>query len=132
MATRIIAIPDANGLIRIACGGDILEIEVQAASQPANGDPFLNPFTPVHIPNPFDTPGAYINLQHGQDGKPDIDRLVASARDQIADGSRPDPAGVILNVETANLHDITRAAAQIARVLPQLFLAIDFGKLRKP
>ena len=35
MATRIIAIPDANGLIRIACGGDILEIEVQAASQPA-------------------------------------------------------------------------------------------------
>lgn len=132
MATRIIAIPDANGLIRIACGGDILEIEVQAASQPANGDPFLNPFTPVHIPNPFDTPGAYINLRHGQDGTPDIDRLVASARDQIADGSRPDPAGVILNVETANLHDITRAAAQIARVLPQLLLAIDFGKLRKP
>lgn len=126
MATRIIAIPDANGLIRISCGGDILEIEIQGA-QPAGGAPGFFP-----LPDPFGTPGAYISVQHKRDGKPDIDRLVASARSQIADASSPDPAAAVLNAETADLHEITRAVAQIAQVLPQLLLAIDFGKPRKP
>lgn len=109
MTTRFIGIPDSEGIIRLFCGSDVIEIEVVSglangvnwvamnnygATQPTNIDPFTTPFAGVvrgsaapKYRDPFTTPYA------GMVGEISNDRLNVLERCIIVpqtDGGRID------------------------------------------
>ncbi len=143
MAMRIIGIPDDDGIIRVSCGGETIEIQVvtRAAggagpAQPARDlNPFDDPFTRMVRDlrtNPFDLPSSYITAPQAGDGRVDVDRLIDEVRRQFADPGRPDPLGVVVSAVDANIHELGRLGGRIADEVSRLALAVDFRGLGKP
>ncbi len=137
MTTRVIGIPDADGVIRIACGGDVVEIVVAPKPSPqAQGpvpDPFGDPFAALVAEiadSAVDLPGAYLAAPVTPSGEVDLPALVDSRGRQRADPGRPDPRAVILQVGEIDLHRIAALGEAMAREAPDLPLVIDFGSGR--
>lgn len=156
MITRIYGFPDTNGIIRVSCGTDILEIQIVGppggppAGPPgapagggavvggsgntppvtAPGQPGSAPVPPV-IWNPADLPGTYMRAPRDAYGDVDWDRLIEDVARQVADPTRRDPEGVVLSVGKADLHEISRIGREIDAAAPGLPLAIDFGGLNE-
>ncbi len=146
MAIRVIGIPDRDGIIRISCGGEVIEIQVAPAGGGGSGggtsatpggprapDPF-GPFAGVVgdiMRNPFDLPGAYITPPRTALGKTDLGHLMGTVERQFADPHTPNPRVVVLNVAEANLHEIGALGRELSKTHADLPLAIDFGGLLK-
>lgn len=145
MATRVIAVPDSNGLIRVACGSDVIEIQVvtAAAAGPGGGaivgggtappvrpgNPFKDPFAAfVHDlhDNAPGGPDTILRVPRGPDGKIDVNRLLAEAHQQVSDPGRPDPRAVVITAEEANLHELHQLGEQIAETMPDLLVGVRF------
>jgi hypothetical protein len=141
MVTRVIGIPDKDGIIRISCGGDIIEIVVggsgggPTASAPRDDEnPFDRRFANIVREiesNPFDLPGTYLNLEKPPGGQVDladlVDRYLRQMRDSMAQG----PIAVVLAADRMDLHEISDLGRQIDRAMDGIPLAIDFGRAAK-
>ncbi len=150
MVTRVIGIPDRNGVITISCGGDIIEIHVANVAQasgdaigPASGstgggpppttNPFNDPFAGIVADfkdNPFKLPSAYI-MSTASGGKIDTPYVVKHVLDQIADQYQANPRAVVLAMNNVNLHDLSHLGQRIASEAPGIPIAIDFGGILK-
>lgn len=150
--TRVFMIPDSEGVIRVSCGNDTLEIQIAtaASSPPASPSPpspstqSSPPNTPTPPPstsspgpfdtvfNPFDLPGAYIHAPRDSDGKVDLRKLVREILDQTENPALPDPSGVVLSSDNANLHDVSALCKKIAEAAPTLSFGLDFSGRWKP
>ncbi len=144
MVTRVIGIPDSNEIIRIACGGDIIEIQIPGNAGPAGGgvqttgssggslpttNPLKDPFAAIVQEmgeNPFKLPTAYI-MPRTITGRLDTTSIVKQVLDQIADTNRANPRAVILDVSNVNLHELSDLGKKLSYEAPDIPIAIDFG-----
>ncbi|BAB51066.1 mlr4403 [Mesorhizobium japonicum MAFF 303099] len=132
MITHVIGIPDKNGIIRVSCGSDIIEIQVVppaggSAGEPAGGevDP---PPGPVGI-NPGDIPVIYLTVPKKAGGELDLEQLLKDYEGRISDPDKPNPSMILFQAQHADLHEVSRLKQQIAKEMRDLPLAIDFGDL---
>lgn len=126
MVTRVIGIPDADGVIRIACGGDIIEIEIPGA-KPASGGGSTNPGPGAVPPNPGDVPGTYLRVPVTADGKLDVEQLLQDLRHPWSDPTKSRPRMVLLQARQPDLHELSQMGKQIGKIADNLPLVIDFG-----
>jgi hypothetical protein len=150
--TRVFMIPDSEGVIRVSCGNDTLEIQIVTAASvtpnapppppnrlspppnsptppPSTSSPPANPFRTVF--NPFRLPGAYIDAPRGKDGDVDLPELVRRVLKQTDNPALPDPIGVVVSTHNANLHDVSELGRKIAEAAPNLSFGLDFSALSK-
>ena len=150
MVRRVIGIPDRNGIIAISCGGDIVEIHVisdftppsSGSSNPTmsgTGDtdhsinPFSEPFAGIMEgikDNPFDLPFSYIRSTT-VGGKIDTASIVKQVLDRIADQDQDNPSAVILDLNNANLHELSELGQKMSSQAPDVPIVVDFGGLLK-
>jgi hypothetical protein len=143
MAVRIIGIPDTNNIITIACGGDIVEIEV---ARPDTGDAQglapspTNPPSPVIMGNPeggarrptdpFRNPYA-LNVAPDvmNDGRIDFTSLTKQL-DAASNSVELSAAnGVVINaIHPLNLHDIVKLSTELEDRSPGARIALQFGE----
>ena len=134
MVTRVIAIPDKNGIVTISCGDDIIEIQVAPQGWAAGGgpspgrNPFGDPF--VSIIEDYFKDAPYI-LSLMATGNLDMSSIVKQVTDRIADADRDNPRAVVLDVNSVNLHDLSKLGQVIAASASDVSIAIDFGGGRK-
>ncbi|CCV10565.1 hypothetical protein [Mesorhizobium sp. STM 4661] len=128
MVTRVIGIPDKDGIIRVSCNGEMLEIQVPGY-QPAGGDVAGIPIKPRSVPaNPSDIVGTYVTVLKKADGKLDVEQLLNDIGSMKADPGRPDPSIILFRAQEVDLHEISRWGQQIEQATSDLPLAIDFGE----
>lgn len=144
MITQVIGIPDSNGVIRVSCGHDTIEVHIPSALSASGGGvsmignaplnaqatPGAAPPKPVYL-NPFDNPMAYIAVPCKEDGGFDILKLVEQVNLQFADPTRPDPCGIVYSTLQANVHEITRLNESVAQNISDLPLVLDFSRVFK-
>lgn len=135
MVTRIIGIPDSNGIIHISCGKDIIEITVETSSSPdtrarigtggtgviyGSRKDGIDPFGRAYALSCSPIDGLQVSL---------YDNIISGITAQQADPSQPNPNGVILrNVGALNMHTLSALSTKIHNVLPGIGIAIDFNK----
>lgn len=141
MVTTVIGIPNSEGIVRISCGGDIVEIKVVLAganssdsargrrpretpggdnsSSPAGELPVITPGDLPTVINPGDLPATWLQAPSADDGRLDAKELIERIRKQIADPAQANPEGVVVVTPTVNLHDLARLHEQFAPRSPR-------------
>ena len=126
MVTRVTGIPDKDGIIRISCNGEILEIQV---ADPAGGGRVAGIPKPRRVPaNPGDIVGTYVIVSQKPDGTLDTEQLLADIGNMKADPGRLDPSIILFRTQEVDLHEISRWGQQIEEAASDLPLVIDFGE----
>jgi hypothetical protein len=74
--TVVSVIPDADGIVRIMSGGEVVEIRVQAPGA-ATGPDVDVPEDKQVRPSPFDIPGTYLRFPGGEEGNIDLNQIDA-------------------------------------------------------
>jgi hypothetical protein len=150
MVKRVLVIPASEGVFQLSCGDDTLEIQVvmaapapsRASSAPPSPSPSSSQASPPvtssppdntsrTVFNPFRLPEAYITAPRDEDGNIDLPELLRRFREQSENPALPDPIGVVLSTDNANLHDISTLHKRIAEAAPHLSFALDFSGLPK-
>ncbi|HEV2865987.1 MAG TPA: hypothetical protein VGX37_05690 [Allosphingosinicella sp.] len=125
MATRIYAIPDKDGIIRVSCGADELEIVVTGGATAKASRKKASPFDQ---PSPFDRPQAmHIPDFAGEGGGINVDAIVRRVRAQKKAPHLPDPDGVVLRRRgPVDLHDVSRLSSRLRRSGSKAGLGVRF------
>ena len=142
MANRIICIPDAQNIIKISCGGDLLEIEVafplempfdgQHQSQPRQTQPITIgkiEHGTIKPPDPFGNPYAF-SVKPGvdDDGRINISGLFAQIVSSHDSNRSTHASEFIINMDQpVNLHDAVKLSHGIEGISPGARLALNFG-----
>jgi hypothetical protein len=123
MAMRIKVKPDADGIIRVQCGEDTLEIDT---SDDWSSSP------PVHfVPNPLDD---FYTFHKIGDlfGIAEIDRILGQVRAIHEDPARRDPKIVAVGAPAGlEVHGVAKLMRGIKDMLPGATLAFDLDRLDK-
>ncbi|MBC9031720.1 hypothetical protein IAG41_04885 [Sphingomonas sp. JC676] len=119
MTVRIKAKADPDGIIRIKCGNDIIEIDLSDDDWPSTP-------TPVSPSNPADDPYTfYVADPFAADG---IVKIVEQLNVVRADPTQLDPRIVSFVPQAAlDVHDVARLVHGVESVLPDATLAFDLS-----
>jgi len=142
MVTQIFAKPDENGIVRICCGSDMLEIHIihESPAEPPEpggsggtfpGGRISNPFNRYrpYLDNPFRKPGSYmIDLPPKTNGGLDHDGIIEEIRRFTSDpGASVVLDTIVLSHPHVDLHDVCKLEERISENKPKISLGVDFS-----
>lgn len=119
MATRINAKPDSDGIIRVICGGELLEIMVDPgnvmATQPRRpDDPFGNPTAMIVATGPY--------------GQIDLEAVISRLHQEIDAAGSPAPEVVVLRANVIDLRGVASLTGEMIKEGHDIALAFDLSE----
>lgn len=131
MAIRFPAVPDKDGIVRIRCGDDVLEIELmQPTSAVSRGTT-----APPDDPDPTEI--IVVGLRGGREGllpfslmsegKLDLDGLMLALNQRFEDPAMVDPQTVMLMGPEVDVHAMSALGRRLAELGRDIRLAVAFG-----
>jgi len=112
MIVRVKGVPDSDGIIRVSCGADTIEIELPTPAA-------ANPADPIPM-NPNNIPVTWLVAPLSRDGKLDVDAAIKTIQARRADPHELDYKGVVVDIPDANLHDLADFGKRASQIMPDL------------
>ena len=139
MAIRVIGVPDQNGIIRVSCGHDMLEIDVSGSigggspPEEAKVDPEFPHVFYAQPRNILDDPYVFgLDAKRGEDPEDAGDivrRFLAAKADRTVDGPN---ALLLRNRRSIDVHEIADLARQVRGVAGDVPIGVAFDDLDLP
>ena len=120
MATRIDARPDSDGVIRVICGGELLEIVV------APGGPVGDQSR--RSDDPFGAPVAYLVVTD-RNGRIDVEAAISRLSQEVYTMSPGGPRSLVLRADMIDLHGVASLRQAMDTEGHEMTLAIELSEV---